>query len=46
MSEAQMRAALSKLYGPSWVKRVEKMSRAQVAAVYMRKLNEGAFNKG
>lgn len=45
MSTNQMRTALSKLYGPSWVQKVENMSDKQVAAVYQRKLNEGAFNK-
>lgn len=40
-----MRKELSKLYGPSWVLKVERMSDRQVSAVYMRKLSEGAFNK-
>lgn len=41
MSIDQKRRALSKLYGPSWVRRVDNMSDAQVAAVYETKLNKG-----
>lgn len=41
----EKRRLLSKLYGPSWAGKVEKMSDAQVSVIYMRKLNEGAFNK-
>lgn len=36
---------MSVLYGPSWVLKVERMSDKQVATVYQRLLNAGAFNK-
>lgn len=41
MPVAQMRNLVSKKYGPSWAKKVERMSDPQVAAVYMRMLNQG-----
>lgn len=34
MSTLNERAALKKLYGPSWAARVDKMSDAQVVAIY------------
>jgi hypothetical protein len=45
MSPSQKRVALAKLYGPSWAAKVEKMSDAQVSAIYIKKLNEGAFKQ-
>lgn len=39
MSIAQMRNVLSRMYGPSWAGKVERMSDKQVAATYMRLLN-------
>jgi hypothetical protein len=45
MPVTEMRKMLSRLYGPSWAGKVEKMSDKQAATVYLRKLNEGAFNK-
>lgn len=45
MPVTEMRRTLSRLYGPSWAGRVDKMSDRQVAAVYLRKLDEGAFKK-
>lgn len=45
MPVTEMRKTLSRLYGPSWAGKVDKMSDKQVAAVYLRKLDEGLFNK-
>jgi hypothetical protein len=41
MPVAQMRKLISKKYGPSWAKKVERMSDPQVAAVYLRMLDKG-----
>lgn len=41
MTIEEKRRALSRLYGPSWVRRVDKMKDAQVAAVYEAKLANG-----
>jgi hypothetical protein len=43
MTVTEMRRALSKLYGPSWVNKVDKMKDAQVAAVYESKRASGAI---
>jgi hypothetical protein len=40
MTPAQKRAYLSKQYGPTWAGRVEKMTDAQVSAVYTRMINK------
>jgi hypothetical protein len=45
MPVSEMRKLLSKLYGPSWAGKIDKMPDRQVSAIYTRKLNEGAFNK-
>lgn len=45
MSTAQKKAALMKLYGPSWAGKVDKMSDSQIHAIYASKLNADEFNK-
>lgn len=39
------RKYLGKLYGPSWAARVNKMSDAQVSAVYLRHINKNEEKK-